>query len=51
MSKNSWGFELPDSGDEIDKVIELGDKLPDSGTAVVSFEMKEGTKLYSFKFN
>ena len=39
------------SGDEIDKVIELGDKLPDSGTAVVSFEMKEGTKLYSFKFN
>ncbi len=39
------------SGNEIDKVIELGDKLPDSGTAVISFEMKEGTKLYSFKFN
>ncbi len=39
------------SGDEIDKAIALGDDLPDSGTAVLSFEMKEGTKLYSFKFN
>lgn len=39
------------SGNEIDKVIPLGDDLPDSGTAVISFEMKEGTKLYSFKFN
>ena len=39
------------SGDEIDYAITLGDDLPDSGTAVISFEMKEGTKLYSFKFN
>ncbi len=39
------------SGDEIDKVIELGDELPTSGIAVISFEMKEGTKVYSFKFN
>ncbi|MBR4881625.1 MAG: S-layer homology domain-containing protein [Clostridia bacterium] len=38
------------SGDEIDKVIAL-DSIPENGTAVLSFEMKEGTKLYSFKFN
>ena len=38
------------SGDEIDKAISL-EGMPASGTAVISFEMKEGTKLYSFKFN
>ena len=38
------------SGNEIDKAIAL-EGMPANGTAVISFEMKEGTKLYSFKFN
>lgn len=39
------------SGNEIDKLIAFNGNLAESGTAVITFEMKEGTKLYSFKFN
>lgn len=37
-------------GDEISKTVEFNDDLP-VGEATLTFEMKEGTKLYSFKFN
>ncbi len=39
------------TGDEISKTIELGGALPKDGICILTFEMKEGTKLYSFKFN
>ncbi len=38
------------AGDEIAKIIEFDGELPE-GECILSFEMKEGTKLYSFKFN
>lgn len=38
------------SGDEIAKTVEFNGDLP-VGEATLTFEMKEGTKLYSFKFN
>ncbi len=37
-------------GDEIAKIIEFDGDLPE-GEVTLNFEMKEGTKLYSFKFN
>ncbi|MBQ3182515.1 MAG: exo-alpha-sialidase [Clostridia bacterium] len=38
------------TGDEIARTVEFDGELPE-GECVLSFEMKEGTKLYSFKFN
>ncbi|MBR6513381.1 MAG: hypothetical protein IKT46_00975 [Clostridia bacterium] len=37
-------------GDEIAKIIEFNGELPE-GQSTLTFELKEGTKLYSFKFN
>ena len=38
-------------GDEIDKIIEFNSAIPQGNAATLTFEMKEGTKIYSFKFN
>ncbi len=38
------------TGDEIAKTVEFNGDLP-TGECTLTFEMKEGTKLYSFKFN
>lgn len=38
------------TGDEVAKVVEFDGELP-KGECKLSFEMKEGTKLYSFKYN
>lgn len=38
------------SGDEINKTVKFNGELP-TGESTLTFEMKEGTKLYSFKFN
>ena len=38
------------SGDEIAETVKFNGELP-TGESVLTFEMKEGTKLYSFKFN
>lgn len=38
-------------GDEIDKVVEFNSAIPQGNAATLTFEMKQGTKLYSFKFD
>ena len=38
------------TGDEIAKTVEFNGELPE-GEATLSFEMSQGTKIYSFKFN
>lgn len=38
-------------GDEIDKTVEFNAAIPQGNAATLTFEMKEGTKIYSFKFN
>lgn len=38
------------TGDEIARAVEFNKELPE-GECTLSFEMKEGTKMYSFKFN
>ncbi|MBR4881624.1 MAG: exo-alpha-sialidase, partial [Clostridia bacterium] len=37
-------------GDEIAKTIEFNGELPE-GDSILTFEMRQGSKLYSFKFN
>lgn len=39
------------SANEIDKVIEFDSAIPQGNAATLIIEMKEGTKLYSFKFD